>query len=196
MLRFTLLTYAVSFILCWLGFDSSILLYTTAGIIHESGHILASKLLNMRVSSPKIKVFRAVIDLYSEDTISVILTALSGPMANILSSITVLLIMREKARTFAVISLFAAVFNLLPIYPLDGSTILNEMLSAFLPNIKNNKNEARSILCDTISYVFLFSLTLVSVYRMLKYGDSLLIFLMLLRCFYAVFSQKSRKDHA
>lgn len=196
MLRFTLLTYAVSFILCWLGFDSSILFYTTAGIIHESGHILASKLLNMRVSSPKIKVFRAVIDLYSDDAVSVILTALSGPMANILSSITALLIMRGKAKTFAVISLFAAVFNLLPIYPLDGSTILNETLSAFLPNIKNIKNEARSILCDTISYVFLFSLTLVSVYRMLKYGDSLLIFLMLLRCFYAVFSQKSRKDHA
>lgn len=186
MLSFSLLTYAVSFLLCWFGADSSVLLYATAGIIHEFGHIIAARLMRMRVSSPRLKAFRAVIDLISDDRSGVIITALSGPLANILTSMAAVILLGECGKSFSVISLFAAIFNLMPIYPLDGSTMLIALLSA-----DEKIYKGRAIFCDTISSIFLFSLTFVSIYRILKYGDSELIFLMLLRCFFTKRGKRS-----
>lgn len=137
-------------------------------IIHELCHLLAGILLKMKVKRITLMPVGLSIEfaLTEKDynnkilksnmlEIKRIIIALAGPISNIVIIFIMSLINidNEIISTITYANFFIAIFNLLPIYPLDGGRILKSVLSLLL----NKKNA--SICINKISNIVLFLLT-------------------------------------
>ena len=94
-----------------------------AAAFHELCHILAVILCGGRVQSLKIGGRGAVISAGRMSTAKNIYCILSGPMGSLL-----LLLFAPWIPRIAICGLFQGLFNLLPIYPLDGGRALRCIL--------------------------------------------------------------------
>ncbi len=143
-------------------------------IIHEFGHLIAGILLGMKPEKFNIKLFGVSIDFsirkndynnkikkanYLE--IKKIFIALAGPLTNIL--ITIFLIVfnsfniNNNDRLLMIFSnIVLIIFNILPIYPLDGGRILKGLIYIF-----RGKYIAEKYI-HNISYIILIILTMIS----------------------------------
>lgn len=143
-------------------------------IIHEFGHLIAGILLGMKAEKFNIKLFGVSIDFsirkndynnkikkanYLE--IKKIFIALAGPLTNIL--ITIFLIVfnsfniNNNDRLLMIFSnIVLIIFNILPIYPLDGGRILKGVIYIF-----RGKYIAEKYI-HNISYIILIILTMIS----------------------------------
>ena len=143
-------------------------------IIHEFGHLIAGILLGMKPEKFNIKLFGVSIDFsirkndynnkikkanYLE--IKKIFIALAGPLTNIL--ITIFLIVfnsfniNNNDRLLMIFSnIVLIIFNILPIYPLDGGRILKGLIYIF-----RGKYIAEKYI-HNISYITLIILTMIS----------------------------------
>ena len=143
-------------------------------IIHEFGHLIAGILLGMKAEKFNIKLFGVSIDFsirkndynnkikkanYLE--IKKIFIALAGPLTNIL--ITIFLIVfnsfniNNNDRLLMIFSnIVLIIFNILPIYPLDGGRILKGVIYIF-----RGKYIAEKYI-HNISYITLIILTMIS----------------------------------
>ena len=95
-----------------------LLLVTVA--VHELGHLLAMQCLGVREASLTLSAGGGIIDCAPLTARELIVTALAGPLANLLWAVLLL----RPAPTAALLSLSAAVFNLLPVPPLDGGMVV------------------------------------------------------------------------
>ena len=110
------------------GFFKPFLFMVIYLFIHESGHILIGYLLGFKVI--KINVYpcglMTIFNMKINDYIfKDFLIALSGPLFQMLGYFFI--------KKYYSIHLFLLVFNLLPIYPLDGSKILVDLLYIIFP---------------------------------------------------------------
>lgn len=96
--------------------------------IHEAGHLLAIRLLG--TPTPKIRVGcrGAKIHTCFSDPWREFLCAAAGPVAGLL-----LLLAARWFPRIAVCGLVQSIYNLLPIYPLDGGRMLCSALKEWLP---------------------------------------------------------------
>lgn len=99
-----------------------------AGFVHECCHYLAIRLLGGRVSGVAIGPRGAVMELRELGGISELLAAAAGPVGSLS-----LLFLSEAFPRLALCGLVQGVYNLLPIYPLDGGRILCCALKTLLP---------------------------------------------------------------
>lgn len=118
-------------------------------IIHECFHLLTGIILGYKVKSLKIMplgvsiCFKEKEDEYNTkikksniNNIKKIIILLMGPISNIV--IAGIFLLLKKAEPIY-INILIAIFNLLPIYPLDGGQILNRVLRIFYSNFESYK---------------------------------------------------------
>ena len=157
-------------------------------IIHEFGHLLAGILLGMKPEKIEIKPFGVSIDfnITRKDynikirrgnllEIKKIFVAFAGPVTNALIIIAFMVfpIFNFNAYDKMIIvfsNITLIIFNILPIYPLDGGRILKSMIYIF-----KGKHTAE-IYIHIISYITLIMITVISSIAIL-YLKNIAIFL-------------------
>ena len=99
-----------------------------AAAVHEMGHLIALRCLKQPCLNIRVGVAGAVIETGMLTPFQELLTAAAGPFFSFLP----VLFWRLFPR-MAVLALIQGLFNLLPVYPMDGGRILRVILIRFLP---------------------------------------------------------------
>lgn len=118
-------------------------------IIHECFHLLAGIVLGYKVKSLKImplgvsvgfkekeEEYNTKIRKSNMNNVKKIIILLMGPISNIVIA-GMFLVLNKPEPVY--INIVIAIFNLLPIYPLDGGQILNRILRIFYSNFESYK---------------------------------------------------------
>ena len=122
-------------------------------LMHELSHILVALILKVDVK--EIELLPIGINAKYENKISLIrelIISLAGPIASIIFSIIF------ENETFVFMNICIAIFNLIPIYPLDGGRIVQSTLKMIFGEYIGKK------LSYTITKFFLIILSLVSLF--------------------------------
>ncbi len=105
-----------------------------AAALHELGHAAVICLLGSEIQ--QIRIIPGGLDIqYQEKHCSYggdLLIAAAGPAANLLGAMAAS-VFGAHADYFVGLSLILCIFNLLPIYPLDGGSILHTIMAYFSP---------------------------------------------------------------
>ena len=141
-------------------------------IIHELGHLLCGVFLRLKPETfsitpfglqisfkPEISLYNSKVKNGTRICVKKMLLAFAGPLTNILISIVLLFIqMDQNLKQIMIYSnILVAVFNLIPIYPLDGGRILKGVIrKKFEDNIKADT------IVNKISNILVIILTAVS----------------------------------
>ena len=140
---------------CFLFLITSVLLlpiqwvvgWIIAAAIHESGHILALHLFRVKIHSISIGITGAQIITEPMTALAELVCTLSGPIAGMS------VLPAAKWLPYAALAaLIQSVYNLLPVYPLDGGRAVRSFLAFFLC-----ERRAR-IISKTISVIVVFCL--------------------------------------
>lgn len=147
-------------------------------ILHELGHLLAGLLLGMKPEKIEImpygvsisfkvvpKDYNQKIKCGNQLELKKILVALAGPLTNL---IIILVVWQLKINIFwAFMILYAnlllLLFNLLPIYPLDGGRIIKGILHIFLGRRKAEKYTNRISFISLMMVTFIASIVIYQV---------------------------------
>ena len=99
--------------------------FLISAFLHEAGHLAVLRLCGVRVRKIRLEAAGAAIVTEPLPNRKELLSAAAGPAVNlVLFSLTL-----RRNPPFAVVNLCLLVFNLLPVYPLDGGRMLRACLS-------------------------------------------------------------------
>ncbi len=138
--HYTYLIIAISFILT--GYFSNLLVFTSIIIIHELGHYIVAKILNLNPIKITIYPFGGITKIDNMINTKIkdeLLVAIAGILFQTIYFIIVIIlykhnILREYIYLeFKEYYLSILIFNILPIHPLDGSKILSLLLNKIVP---------------------------------------------------------------
>lgn len=142
-------------------------------IFHEIGHITIALFFNYKIDRVVIYPFGGITifnDLVNRPIYQELLIVLAGPIYQIILYTLCMKIYPSNLLTSYHYTLL--IFNLLPIYPLDGSKILNLIISIF---ISFNLSHVLSIMISIITLILSISFVL-----KLNYNTFLMVILLLL----------------
>ena len=150
-----------------------------AALWHEGCHWLALKLCGCRCYGISVGREGAVLETEFGTPAKEALCALAGPLGSIL----LLLFFRWIPR-IAICALIQGLYNLIPVYPLDGGRLVRSLLQIL---VKNGKYVSITARIETVTIALL---TVASIYCLivLQLGYLPLIFVSIL--FYRVFQRK------
>ena len=120
--------------------------------IHELAHFVVARYKGCRADKMYFTALGAVVMIDEQDMekLSPFGRAsifLAGPLSNLLTAL-VLFPFSGYLKLFASVALFIGIFNLIPVYPLDGGKILHEILTVLR---FSKKNKARTILICSLT---------------------------------------------
>lgn len=127
----------VGIVMFLLGQGFMFVCYTLCVFLHELSHMVVAKKLGYVCNRIKLMPFGAVLEAESDEFCpkDEILIAVAGPLCNLLLSLICVTFWWISPETyhltcdFAVANLVCGVFNLLPIFPLDGGRVLLAIIS-------------------------------------------------------------------
>lgn len=134
-------TYIIVLISFLAGYFETVFLTILTIIVHELGHFITANLLKLKVSEIRIFMFGGVTILDENLTLDIkkeIITLIMGPLAEVLFLALIFVIYKNgyvSNRTWELfynINILLLSFNLLPILPLDGGKLLNNILDYIL----------------------------------------------------------------
>ena len=135
-----------------------------AVLIHELAHAWVANLKGYQVYSINVDLFSgsAAIDSNMHERDSVPITA-AGPLSNLLLAIigfTLMMLVPDLpyVKDFITVNTFLFVFNILPIYPMDGGRILKDVLFLKMKNRYKANRIAGFTSLITASLLLIFSL--------------------------------------
>lgn len=146
-------------------------------IFHELSHMFVAASLGKEISNFKFSLSGVNIsfkeDYLNKNSISKIkdiLIYLAGPLSNMLLA----LIFRRNVMIFNV-NIFLAILNFLPIYPLDGYNILENVINLFYYSKKSN------IIMEIIGNIMFAILLILGIIQFITFNNpSIIIFLLYL----------------
>lgn len=169
-------------------------------IIHELGHLLAGLLMGMKPEKVEIMPFGVSISFkikvkeYNKRVkkgnlleIKKIIVALAGPITNFIIILITYNLYMDLLKSILIIytNFLIMIFNLVPIYPLDGGRILKGILYIFLGKRKSEKY------VNTISKITVIIITTVSSILIL-YTHNISIFFIDMYLWYLVIKEDLR----
>lgn len=169
-------------------------------IIHELGHLLAGLLMGMKPEKVEIMPFGVSISFkikvkeYNKRVkkgnlleIKKIIVALAGPITNFIIILITYNLNMDLLKSILIIytNFLIMIFNLVPIYPLDGGRILKGILYIFLGKRKSEKY------VNIISKITVIIITTVSSILIL-YTHNISIFLIDMYLWYLVIKEDLR----
>ena len=131
---------AISFILT--GYFSNLLIFTSIIFIHELGHYLVAKKNNLNPEKIVIYPFGGITKLNIPINTKIskeLLVAISGVIFQSIYYLIILFLYKNNIIRTYIFDIFKnyhysiLFFNLLPIHPLDGSKLINLIISKFFP---------------------------------------------------------------
>lgn len=102
--------------------------FLTAAALHELFHLLFLKLFGFSVLRIELGPLGAIIETEQSDSIAMAICSLAGPASGLLLMLTVRIFPR-----IAICGLLQSMYNLLPVYPLDGGRALAMVLYHIFP---------------------------------------------------------------
>ena len=128
-----------------------------AAAFHESGHLIVLKWLHLPCRNLSIGAAGARIETGFLTSAQEFLCAAAGPVASLF-----LLLFWKVFPRMAVFGLVQGLFNLIPVYPMDGGRMLRIILFRLIP-------DSAELLMKLLSLVFVFALCLCLI-RLKMYG--------------------------
>ena len=152
--HYTYLIIALGFILT--GYFPNLIIFTSIIIIHELGHHTIAKINKLNVEKIIIYPYGGLVKMNNPINTSIkkeLAVAISGILFQLIYYLIIIILHKQGIIRDYIFNLFAMyntsilTFNILPIHPLDGSKILNLLLSTILPfNLSNKLNITISII--------------------------------------------------
>ena len=136
-------------------------------LIHEIAHMITGIVLKLRPRMLKIEPFGIgiIFEGFKNTEKNKILIAFAGPMTNLLIAVLFSFI-KTRAQTLIINSnILLAIFNLIPIYPLDGGRILKAIIAI------NSKTGKEDDISNKISNILMILLTAISSILILIYKN-------------------------
>jgi len=162
-------------------------------IIHEIGHIITGLILKMKPEKIEIMPFGVTVSFYTnfDNKINEIIVALAGPITSLVLSILCSYINFRYITVHEAIysNILILIFNLIPIYPLDGGRIVDGIL-----HIKFGEKKALNLV-NKISNITIIILTIISSIAVYYYKN-FAIFLICIFLWNLVLKEKNDKTLA
>lgn len=160
--RINVLTYLFLLLSFFAGYFREIVVVYLILIVHEFGHFFLMKYFNIEVNSITVYPYGGMIKsnmLINTNSKKVLLISLGGVISQIILWFLIFLFYKFEIisnyyyEIFYFYNISLIIFNLIPIYPLDGFKILNSILEMFL-SFKNSI--VVSLIINFISLVIFF----------------------------------------
>lgn len=144
--KINILTYLFFLLSILAGYYKNIIVIYTILIIHELGHFIIMKLYKIKVYKINIYPYGGMIKsniLINTNSKKQMFISLGGILAQLLLLIIIRLLYNFNILNYYIYNLFIKynlyiiIFNLIPIYPLDGYKFLNSIIEIFLPYKKS-----------------------------------------------------------
>lgn len=152
--HYTYLLIALGFVLT--GYFHNLIVFTSIILIHELGHYTLAKINHFKVEKIIIYPYGGLVKINNLLNTSInkeLTVAISGIIFQTIYYLLIVLLYNQGIIREYIFNLFTTyntsilLFNILPIYPLDGSKILNLLLSKIIPfNFANKLNIIVSII--------------------------------------------------